>query len=165
MYLSSPLQSRRLNIADGLPGILETVRVMRSMVDTYKASLPIRGLALSLVEFLPGKDQRGEIEVLFTFVRDKIRYVKDINGIETVSTPDQTLNYGQGDCDDKSVLLACLLESIGYPTVFKITGYSGHEYQHVYVAALLDNELIHMDATENYPMGWEAPNPTVEKYL
>ncbi len=53
---------------------------------------------------------------LHRFVRDNIRYIKDIRDVETVAYPDITLQQGQGDCDDKSVLLASLLESIGHPT-------------------------------------------------
>ena len=39
-----------------------------------------------------------------------------INGVETVQTPLRTLENEAGDCDDKSLLTATLLETFGFST-------------------------------------------------
>jgi hypothetical protein len=152
-------------LSEGKRGIIETVSLMRQLVEQYKTDPEIRGTALSLVAMCREKDPVGEIEAIFYFVRDCIRYVMDVYAVETVHTPDQVLKIRQGDCDDKSVLLAALLESIGYETAFKVTGYHGPDYEHVYVFVRGYGLAAHLDATEPEPAGWEAPNPTVEMYV
>jgi transglutaminase-like putative cysteine protease len=69
-----------------------------------------------------------------------------------------TLQGRLGDCDDQVVLLATLLEAVGYPTRFIVSGYNyPGEYEHVYLQAWLDGCWIDMDPTEHHPMGWAAP--------
>jgi transglutaminase-like putative cysteine protease len=152
-------------IADGKRGILETVALMREIVRQYKTDPEVRGIALSLVAQCREKDPVGEVTAIFLFVRDCIRYVGDVYDVETVHTPDQVLKIRQGDCDDKSVLLAALLESIGYETAFKVTGYNGPDYEHVYVFVRGYGLAAHLDPTEPEAAGWEAPNATVEMYV
>lgn len=149
----------------GSAGIMQTARLMRELVGVYKMDPVIRNLALGLVQFLNEKEDFAEISAIFHFVRDQIRYVRDIYGVETLATPVKTLEIGQGDCDDKAVLLASLLESIGYRTEFKLTGYHGKDFEHVYVYACGATIELHLDPTEPEEMGWEAPNPTVSLYV
>jgi transglutaminase-like putative cysteine protease len=161
IYARPPNANVRFTIADGKRGILETVALMRRLVDQYKLDPEIRSLALSLIGGVREKDALGEIEACFYFVRDCIRYVMDIYDVETLHTPDRLLAIGQGDCDDKATLLASLLESIGYETAFKVVGYNGPDFQHVYLIASGHGVMIPLDPTEPEPAGWEAPDPTV----
>jgi len=151
-------------LSGGKTGVLQTVSLMRQIVDRFKTDSQIRNLALSLVSFLPPKDETGEINAIFQYVRDDIRYVKDVYDVETIHTPDQIIKLAQGDCDDKSVLLAVLLESIGYQTYFKVTGYHGSDYEHVYVYVSGLGVAMHLDATEPESAGWEAPGATCWMY-
>jgi hypothetical protein len=168
MYLSDspgPRPYAHIHLSEGKRGILETANYMRTLVVQSKTDMTIRNLALSLVRFLPDKDEIGEIETVFNYVRDHIRYVKDIYGVETLSTPEHTLEIGQGDCDDKSVLLASLLESIGYSTMFKLTGYHGNEFEHVMTFVVFSNGVLTLDPTEPEPAGYEPPGATVECFV
>lgn len=134
-------------------GTRTTLRIMSSLVKRYKTDLNIREQALELVAHLPQKAWAAEAAALFKFVRDDIRYVGDVRDVETVATPVKTLEYGQGDCDDKSVLLAALLESINHPTAFVAIGYSPDTFQHVYVQTRIRNGWVGMETTEPWPMG------------
>lgn len=81
--------------------------------------MPVRELALSLIRDLPGhKNWVGQIKRLHSFVQNRVQYVRDVRGVETIQTPLVTIEIRQGDCDDQSVLLAALLESIGHRTRF-----------------------------------------------
>ena len=126
---------------------------MSDLVKRYKKDIRIREQALELVAHLPPKAWSAEAAALFRFVRDDIRYVGDIRDVETVATPVKTLDYGQGDCDDKSVLLASLLESINHPTAFVAIGYSPDTFVHVYVQTRIKNGWVGMETTEPWPMG------------
>jgi len=150
--------TRRLVTLQGIPsgsqGVNATLRLMRQLTRQGKKHFPIRELALSLVGNLNQKDWLGEITALHRYVRDNIRYVKDINGIETVALPQITIEMGQGDCDDKSVVLATMLESIGHPTRFAAIGFKPGQYAHVLVETKIGEKWIPLETTEPVSVGW-----------
>lgn len=118
----------------------------------------IRQLALRIVAHLKPKDYLGEVHALHRYVRDAIRYVKDIRGVETVQTPERTLANGQGDCDDKSTLLASLLQSIGHPARFEAVGFQPGQWSHVLVSALVGGRWLPLETTvPGAGPGWYPP--------
>mgnify|MGYP002780999432 CR=1 FL=1 len=161
MYLpkAPDLRAAVMPLADGSRGVFQTIRVMRSLVTQFRVDPVIRGVAVTLINLVPEKDTLGEIRTLFEFVRDRVRYTRDVLDVETLSTPVKTLELAAGDCDDKSVLLATLLEAVGIPTRFVVTGYAQPGvYEHVYVLAMLsDGSFLPLDASEPQPPGWEPP--------
>ena len=90
---------------------------MRRLVRDAKKTLPVRQTALSIVQNIPAKNWYREVSEIWQFVNNNIRYVRDVSGVETLQTPEKTMEFGQGDCDDQSVLIASLLESIGHPGI------------------------------------------------
>ena len=150
-----------IRYADGLRGVAQTVGVMRRLVNEGKIDPTIRSAAVSLIYLTPEKDAGCELAAIFDHVQNRVRYVNDIHGVETISTAAKTLLGKIGDCDDKSILLAALFEAVGYPTRFIVAGYSdANKVEHVYCQVWADNEWIDCDATEPYPMGWMPPDPT-----
>lgn len=151
-------QTRRTVTLQGIPngpeGVNKTLRVMRQFTISGKKHYPVRELALSLVKRNGHKDWLGEVSNLHAYVRDNIRYVKDICGVETIAQPHITMEIGQGDCDDKSVLLASLLESIGHPTRFVAIGFRPGNYSHVLVETKIGNKWIPLETTEPVNVGW-----------
>jgi transglutaminase-like putative cysteine protease len=154
------LSGQVVHLANGVSGVHQTLRMMRQLVNQCKTNTQIRQAATNTVFLTPEKDEYSEAEAIFNFVRDRIRYVKDVNDIETLSTPMLTLEGRLGDCDDQTVLLASMLESVGYPTRFVVEGYTTPgEYEHVYMQALVFGQFISMDPTEQKYMGWSPPDP------
>lgn len=131
---------------------------MAQLVKQYKTSVAVRETALALVSGLEPKDWSAEARALFDFVRDDIRFVRDIHDVETLQTPDKTLEYGQGDCDDKATLLATLLAAIGHPSRFHAIGFERDVFMHVYVETLIGDKWIALDPTEPYEIGWHPQN-------
>jgi transglutaminase-like putative cysteine protease len=130
---------------------------MRRLVRQYKKDATIRNTAASMIQRLDQKDWESEITTLFHFVRDSIRYMRDVRGVETVQTPVATLSRGYGDCDDKSTLLASLLESVGHPTRFVAIGRGPNSFSHVYVETRIGTRWIGLEPTEPVPAGWKPP--------
>lgn len=124
----------------------------------------IRTLAMQLVANLPPRSYQREVYRLHQFVRDDIRYVRDPVGVELVSTPARTLDTRAGDCDDKSVLLAALLESLGHPTRFKAIALKGGPFSHVYVETKIGEAWVPLETIINRPMGW-YPNGVTSHYI
>lgn len=143
---------------EGTAGAWHTVSLMRAMVETSKTDGAILQTAHSLVGLTPQHNPRTEAETLFQFVRDDVRYVRDIHGVETLTEPAFVLQRMTGDCDDKATLLATLLEAVGYPTRFVLAGYeTPGEFQHVYLQTLIDGEWITADPSVYKPFGFEVP--------
>lgn len=156
------LQSYQLvSLASGRAGLIQTLQQMRAYVASGKVCPAIRNCALSIIYCTPARDQVAECDAIFSYVRDSIRYTRDVLGVETVSTAENTLMSKMGDCDDQTVLLCSLIESIGYPTRFVVAGYFGAKtYEHVYCQLLINSEWINADPTENHQLGWAPPDPT-----
>lgn len=144
---------RRLPSGDA--GVLETLKEMRSIVRTWRVSPIVLQKATELTRRCPGKDWRCEAAALHQWVRDAVRYQLDVNGVETIRTPELTMRERAGDCDDKAVLLASLLEAAGHPTRFIALAFgpSPAPYSHVLVETRIADEWIAAETTEPWPLG------------
>ena len=145
-------------IPDGPEGIRQTLNLMKSLVRKYKAFLPIRQLAVQITNHLPNKDWRQEAAAIQSWVRNNIRYVRDITDVETLHTPEAILQIRAGDCDDHATLTASLLESIGHPTGFFALGFAPNEYDHVYAITRIGKwyaaPWLSVETTEPVGIGW-----------
>jgi len=151
----------RLKLHDGEAGVRQTLKIMGRLVREYRASPTIYGLSRSLIQKVPQKSWRGEVDALFYFVRDSIRYVKDPVGAEAVQLPTITLEIKSGDCDDKVTLLSSLLEAIGHPTRFcavKVDG--GSRYSHVFLQTKVGKRWVSLETSEPWPSGQQSPRIT-----
>lgn len=146
---------RLMTIADGNKGTRDTLKIMSDVTKNFKRNPTVRELALILTRNLPQKKWLAEVQAIHRFVRDEIRYVKDIRGVETIQTPIQTLRIGAGDCDDKSILAASLLEAIGHPTRFKAVGMSSGRFSHVYPETKIGGKWVSVECTEPVEVGFQ----------
>jgi transglutaminase-like putative cysteine protease len=132
---------------------------MAAIVRQYRASMPIRELALSIVRSVPGhKNFRGQVSALHNWVVRNIQYIRDIDGLETLQTPIKTLEYRQGDCDDQSILMASLLRAVGFPARFvavKVNPFG--PFVHVFSEANLGTVWFPLETTERWGPGVRPP--------
>ena len=146
----------------GLTGINEVLKAMRVLARQGAKDPAVRDTAQRLIRGLSQKDFLGEARALFMFVRDNIRYTRDIEGVETLQTPRATLQIKQGDCDDKSILLAALLLSIGHPARFMAIGPKRGIFNHVLVQVSIRGKWYSLETTEPYSFG---QSPKAVSYL
>jgi len=131
---------------------------------TIKDAIALRKFTGKLLQNVQGHDFSKEIETIFKFVRDKIRYQRDNIGLEVVQDATRTIfEYGFGDCDDKSVCLSTLLGIAGHLSRFKVIGFGQQiwKFNHVYVQVYdkTKRKWISVDATnERAEVGWKAEN-------
>lgn len=140
----------------------------RLAVEGSRSAL-IRLQALELVRYLPQKDHVGEFVQVNGFVRDHIRYVRDISGCETVQAPAATMEIGQGDCDDKSTLVASLLLALGFTVRFVVLRRNG-AYCHVWTQALFTDrkngrKWLNSETTEPVAAGATGPLKQGDQFL
>lgn len=160
MFLSQlPQRSiTRKTLPSGIAGVRATLNEMRKMVRDYKKSDQVRSLAAEIVAPLQQKNFMGEIKRLHAYVRDNVRYLRDINGVEVLQSPPETMRRGYGDCDDKAILLAAMLEAIGHPTRFVAIGKAPGKFTHVYVETRNGPNWIALETTEPVEAGWQPQN-------
>lgn len=143
----------------GAAGIRRTLNAMAQLTYQAAADLQLRDFARRSVAHIAGHDFYGEIEQLFSFVRDEITYRRDPVGVELVRAPRHVLADRSGDCDDKTVLLCALLACLGHRTRFVVAGYAAPQrYSHVYCQVLTRQGWLSLDPTnERATVGWEKP--------
>ena len=164
----TPTVAEVRGLSGGTLGVAETLRHMREFVraSLREGNQRVRETALYLVSNCPERHWRGEIVACHGFVRDRIRYVLDPDDMELVQTPAKTLDYGQGDCDDKATLLAALLKAIGHPCRFVAVGIGGGPFSHVLVETKIRStghdlrDWLPLETILQVPPGWYPPDAT-----
>lgn len=149
-------------LPEGIDSVRVTLKCMVKLARMYKSDVDIIDLARKIItqpQVITGTADR--IRALQRYVRDKISYVPDPLGQELVQTPKRTLDIKTGDCDDKSVLLASLLLSIGIPARFFAVGLNGGPYSHVLVQARCGKSWVDLETIlPGIEAGWSPPNVT-----
>jgi hypothetical protein len=133
----APPPSALLSVRSGDAGVTDTLKLMAQLARQYKVNPVIRQTSARIVQPCPAKDDLSEAGALQNWVRANIRYVGDVLDVETVQTPDYTLQERYGDCDDQSVLLASLLLAIGIPAAYCAVGVDGATFSHVMAIAII----------------------------
>lgn len=164
-----PTHATLRGIPEGMPGAIATLKVMAQLArdSLREASQQIRETALSIVG---GAGYVGQVRALQTWVQDNIAYVLDpidsTGGVELVQTPQKTLDYKAGDCDDQSVLMASMLSAIGHPARYIAVGMNGGPLSHVLVQTKIGatgndcKDWVAVETIRPEPMGWFPPGVT-----
>lgn len=100
-----------------------------------------------------------QAKAIFSFVQQRFTYVPDPTAFEYIKTPREALRAEGGDCDDASVLLANLLNAIGFETRFVFI--PRHVYIQVKIPEALqkyrEGDWVNLDATCTYCGFGEIP--------
>lgn len=149
-------------LADGDKGTMQTLGVMRRLARDGAKDLAVRETAISVLESTRARahDTMAELCALYRYVRDRVRFTRDIVNVETLQSPRYTLKVMSGDCDDRATLLAALCMSVGIPCRlnFKVVAANPrtNQFSHVYVTANVNGREIGMDPTyHSNAFGWQ----------
>jgi hypothetical protein len=166
-----PVQVNNQQLRSGWLGNIDTVQVMKRVAHKRKSHPLVRELALGILnqQNIPSHNYVDEALAIGRYVQSKVRYVRDIAGVEQLHDPVTMIEQiqrgvSQGDCDDMSLLIATLLLSIGHRPKFRIVRYRGltGPYQHIYVVVYEKNKRqdikrIVIDAIiKDKPIGFEV---------
>lgn len=159
-------------IPRGRAGTSATISQMQSMVNTGKKKKVIIDKARSIIYNVPERDHRGEVNKIFKWVKQNVRFVNDVYAVETLQQPWHLVQEPKpsGDCDDLSTTLNTLLSAVGYDTAFKTIKADSrmpNEFSHVYSLVQIDGRWIPLDPSQKMrPLGWEPPqgkNPALSQ--
>lgn len=141
---------KNVNIAD----------IQREMSNMLHESIP-HSLVRKLAEQAVGQDT-DKIGAIFNFVHDVFPYSPDPIGFELFICPKKVAedyyagHIRQMDCDDKSLLTAALLGSLGYQTRIILVSINGGELDHALCELNTKNiGWLPLDSTRDFPLGWQ----------
>jgi transglutaminase-like putative cysteine protease len=167
--------SQLLSIRSGSGGVTDTLKLMAQFAKQYKVDPLVRQTAARAVYSAPEKDDLAEAAALQDWVRANIRYTGDALDVETLQTPDYTLQELYGDCDDQATLLAAMLMAVGIPAAYCALGVNHEPYSHVMTfAGLRDlNRYVSLETTlttdpktrEPIGPGWFPDNATCVRFF
>jgi len=101
-----------------------TVQAANEIAAKYAADAPIRGLAAQILQGCANVPQDGPT-LIAEWIKNNILYLQENPGVEVLQGPYHTIpsglrigdfefgGTGAGDCDDLSILFACLCRSAG----------------------------------------------------
>lgn len=154
-------------IPAGRAGTDATVRRMAELVNQALADQAVRMVALRILQThqAPPGDQLQTAGTLYEWVKQQIRYVRDPVGLETVQSPEVTLQLRAGDCDDSTTLIAALATAVGLRVRFVTVGPHQDAMQHVYAQLLVNGAWLNADTTTPGTIGKPDPRmPAVRFY-
>lgn len=152
----------------GAAGTRVTLAMMRDLAVSGAKDPAVRETAIRVVQASGARehDPVSQLGALFRFVRDRITFIGDVAGVETLQSPRYTLRVAAGDCDDRAVLLAALARSIGIQTELRFRAIAANpraprQFSHVYVVARTAGRDMPLDPTyRGIPAGYEYPRAT-----
>jgi hypothetical protein len=171
-HASRPLTAPKIflhHIQKGWPGTQRTIEHVQALIRAGAKDFSVRQKAIDILleKAVRPKDYLGEIKALFEWVQRHIRYTKDTYHVEVLHSARRMLELRAGDCDDMTILLGAMLESIGHPVRLIIIGPNPLRqdlFTHIYLEVFHRGRWIALDATMSYPMGW-APRTLVKRVI
>jgi transglutaminase-like putative cysteine protease len=147
-----PIRVHRERLPSGDPGTRRTLEIMRRLTHEGATDPTVRAASIAALTNVRSHDARGEIASLFRFVRDRVAFRRDPVRTEWLQAARHTLSLAAGDCDDRAVLLAAMLRSVGIPAWFRVVALDRSRpttFSHVYVVVKMGDQVIPLDPT--YP--------------
>lgn len=177
---------QKADVGTGIKGNLNTIQVM-CRVARQEASNPlINRLAKNIVFHakIPSHYYREEARAIGEWVQKHVRYVRDPEGVEQLSSPLMLISqmqgkpgYASGDCDDHSLLIATLCLSIGIRPYFRAARFNttSGNYNHIYVVTYegdmtdsektpVRQELVIDAIVKDRPIGFELKHASHDDY-
>ena len=156
-------------IPQGYLGTRKTIQHVQALIRQGVKDFYVRQKAIDILfdKEIRAKDYLGEIKALFEWVQQSVRYTKDPFRLEVLHSARRILELRAGDCDDMTILLGAMLESVGHPIRLVIVGptqFRPHFFSHIYLEVYYKGKWIPLDATMPFPMGW-APRTFVKKII
>jgi len=149
-----PYPIYRVPIPGGDTGTAKTVSLIRALIDQGAKDPAIRELAASIA--LSGDTDLEKVLSLHDFVKSRMMYLRDPVNAEYLGGARYHLDsfyrrgFASGDCDDHTIFLGSLLESVGYPVRLVTTrqkpGFG--PYDHIYLETYVGGRWVPLDAAK-----------------
>jgi transglutaminase-like putative cysteine protease len=142
--------------------IEERLASIQNLVHKSVQDPEMRKLALQITSHCPERDGECEARAVYDYVKANVRYTGDIapikfpsgqvDGIDLYQSARRTLEFGGGDCDDQSILVATLLALNGItPRLRVMKERKSDDWSHIFPLAglpkLQPTDWVSLDTT------------------
>lgn len=128
--------------------IEQRIASIQKMIEAGVEDPEMRALAFKITAKCPERDGMCEAKAIYKWMRKHVKYSGDVSpimrgngqveGIDLYQSGKRTVQFGGGDCDDQSALVATLASVIGLTTRLRVTAQEGDDdYSHIYPVVLL----------------------------
>ena len=119
----------------------DTVELMKKVVWRYLEDTE------KIAQYLEGNNTLETSSNIWNFLYHHIQYRLDKRGLEQLRRPARSwADRKDGiDCDCFSIFISSILTNLKIPHSFRITKYGGDHFQHVYVVASYNKEILIID--------------------
>lgn len=134
-YFVKPSANEVVLMKDG--EIEDTLKLIAAIVKNYNWQTK------RIAPILKGLTTFETCQNIWNFIYNHYQYKIDRPGVEQLRTPARSWadRVSGIDCDCMSITIACILENLNIPYVFRITKYLGsNSWQHIYI--IVDNNYI-----------------------
>jgi hypothetical protein len=158
----APMPVVSVNIPAGDAGTSATIAAMRQLIDEGKKDPVVYELARTILRRARVRafDVAGEARAIYESVRRNLRFTRDIRGKETLHSARELVRLRMGDCDDYTILMCSLLESIGLRARIKTVANDERDpetFTHVFPEVSLNGKWVAVDAARRQPAFGKAP--------
>jgi len=159
----------------GVNNLKERIALINHFIQEGKKDAQIRRLASGVLSqrcgkewCIPEKDWDAEVEAIFLWIRNNVRYTLDPWELELFQKARRSLENRTADCDDQVILAGAMLQVVGYPIRLIVVDTGKGGYSHIYLSVGLPpldpKKWLPFDLTATTePLGWEVPTYTVKR--
>lgn len=115
--------------------LISRVKILRNLLWSPKSGLQnpqVLFIARRVTQACRGRDGMCELQAIYRFVVENVRYTGDVAKVDTFSGPLRTLQMGGEDCDGHSLINAALAIANGFSAKVRITSNRGASWDHIY---------------------------------
>jgi hypothetical protein len=159
----------RIPHLDGDPGVAQTIRQMRRLIQKGKQDPEIHELAATIVRRVAPYDgstavATAEARAIFDAALRNLRFTRDVHGNEALHAARDIVRLGIADCDDFTILICSLLKTVGADCrIITIATDPDGEFCHVYPEVEINGRWIAMDAARKYAAFGKSPEHYTRK--
>lgn len=134
------------------------IREVREAIKQARVNPEIRNLALRIIGGTQERDYRGQVQGIYRWMRQNIRFVRDPLHVDVLYRPLQLLESGAGDCEDHVTLMCSLANAVGIPAKLRVISRDGENYTHIYGIYKTNSVYTPADTTAPISFGSELPS-------
>jgi transglutaminase-like putative cysteine protease len=130
------------------------VKILRNLLWSPKSGLAnpqVVAIARQVTRACPARDGMCELQAIYRFVVENVRYTGDVAKVDTFAGPLRVLQMGGGDCDEHMIVNAALAIANGFTAKARITSNHGTTWDHIYCMVGLpkgrNQQWIPLDST------------------
>ena len=134
---------------------IDTANLIKNLILSSTDNLSYRLLVEDICRNTDYANDFVILDILYRYGRKHFTYLKDIQNVEYIKTPDR--NYNEillnnkfvGDCDDATVFMGSMIINAGYLPIIRLIEIENSGYfSHIYCYTIVDDKEVCMDIAD-----------------